>query len=89
MLGWLLLGAVIGAALVIAVAYLSKSVAAEKVRPEISNAKKLLVKSIVKDGSTNRVKMSALDDYDNNIREVEFEADEVSYDIYEGQKIYI
>lgn len=89
MWGWLLAGLIIGAAIVIVVSYLDKSVAKQKAHAEVPDAVKLKVKSIAKDGSTTRVKMSALDEYDNNINDIEFEADEVSSDIYQGQQIYI
>ena len=89
MWGWLLAGLIIGAAIVIVVSYLDKSVAKQKANAELPDAVKLKVKSIAKDGSTTRVKMSALDEYDNNINDIEFEADEVSSDIYQGQQIYI
>lgn len=89
MLGWIIAGLLLGAAVVICVHYLSTSVAREKAQEKCSDAVSLMIKSVVKNGNVNVVKMDALDEYDDQISEISFEADEISSDIYTGKRIYI
>lgn len=89
MLGWLIAGALIGAAVItICVTFLNTNVARDKARVECPNVVSLAVRSVVKNGSVNVVKMDALDDDGDTINEISFEADEVGSDIYVGKKIY-
>lgn len=89
MLGWIIAGILLGAAVVICVHYLSTSVAKEKAQEKCSDAVSVAIKSVLHNGNVNVVKMDALDEYDNTISEITFEADEISSDIYTGKKIYI
>lgn len=90
MLGWIIAGLLFSAAVItICVAFLSSDVAKDKAKAECPNAVKLAIKSVVKNGNVNVVKMDALDDDDDKISEISFEADEISSDIYTGKKIYI
>lgn len=90
MLGWLLAGMLLGAVVItICVSYLSVSVAKQKAREKCQDAVKLAIKDVVKSGSVTVVKMDALDEYGNHVNDISFEAEEISSDIYRGQKIYI
>ena len=88
MLGWILAGLALGAA-VITISYLTAGKAKEKAKELNSNASAILIKSVFKNGNVNRVKMDILDDYNDSIGELDYSADDISSDIYEGNKIYI
>ena len=88
MLGWIIAGMLLGAAIVITVSYLSASVAKQKAKEKCPNAVSLAIKSVCKSGSVNKVKMDALDSYGSKT-EIEFEADDISNEIYTGNRIYI
>lgn len=87
MLGWLLLGALLTAAVVtIVVSYLSRSKAKDELRNR--NIQKGVVKSIVRSGSVNHIKMDCLKE-DGEEVEVDFEADDYDEDeFYEYAVIY-
>ena len=73
MLGWLLLGVLLTAAVItICVSYLDKNVAQEKFKEK--SIRKGVVKDIVKSGSVTHIKLDAIDT-DGNEQVVEFEAD--------------
>lgn len=79
MLGWLLLGALIGAAVItIYVSFLDKDVARDKLREK--NIKKAVVKDIVNSDGVTHVKLDAIDESGYE-QQVDFEVD--SYDSYE------
>lgn len=86
MLGWLLLGALLTAAVItICVSYLDKKVAKEKLKEK--SIRKGVVKDIVKSGNVTHIKLDAIDT-DGNEKEVEFEADEYnSSEIRRGMTI--
>lgn len=82
MLGWLLLGALLTAAVItICVTYLDKKVAKDKLKEKC--IKKGVVKDIIKSGSVTHIKLDAIDT-DGNEQVVEFEAD--SYNASEIRK---
>lgn len=88
MLGWLLLGALLTATvIVIAVSYLDKAVAKRKLKEK--NIKKAVIKDIVNNSGVAVIKLDAIDDYGDNLS-VEFETEDYdSYDIKRGATIYI
>lgn len=82
MLGWLLFGALVCAAVItIYVTFLDKRTAKEKLREK--NIKKGVVKDIVTSGSITHIKLDALDESGNE-QKVEFEVEE--YDSSEIRK---
>lgn len=87
MLGWLLLGALLTAAVItIIVSYLNRDKAEDELRDH--NIQKGVVKEIVKSGSITHIKMDALTD-DGEEVEVDIEADDYnSSQIYRGAVIY-
>ena len=86
MLGWLLLGAILGAAIItICVTYLDKSVAKDKLKSK--NIKKGVVKDIVNSSGITHIKLDAIDE-DGNEKQVEFEAQDYnSSEIRKGMTI--
>ena len=88
MLGWIIAGMLLGAAIVITVSYLSESVAKQKAQEKCPDAVSLMIKQVYKSGNINKVKMDALDSYGSKT-EIEFEADSISSDIYTGKRIYV
>ncbi|MDD3417058.1 MAG: hypothetical protein PHY47_24195 [Lachnospiraceae bacterium] len=86
MLGWLLLGAILGAAVItICVTYLDKSVAKDKLKAK--NIKKGVVKDIVNSSGVTHIKLDAIDE-DGNEKQVEFEAQDYnSSEIRKGMTI--
>lgn len=90
MLGWIIAGLLFSAAVItICVSFLNTDVAKDKAKAKCPQAVNLAIKSVVKNGSVNVVKMDALDDDGDKINEISFEADEISSDIYAGKRIYI
>ncbi len=82
MLGWILLGVILGtAAITIVVSFLDKNVAKEKFREK--NIRKGVIKDIVTDGGVKHVKLDAIDEAGNE-QQVEFEA--YDYDSTEIRK---
>ncbi len=76
MLGWILLGVILGAAVVtIVVSYLDKNVAKEKFREK--NIRKGVIKDIISDSGVKHVKLDAIDEYGNE-KQIEFEV--IDYD---------
>ena len=74
MLGWLLLGALIGAAVItICVSFLNRNIAKNKLYEK--NIKKGVVRDIVNSGQVTHIKLDAVDE-DGNERQVEFEVDD-------------
>jgi hypothetical protein len=74
MLGWLLLGALLTATvIIISVSYLDKKVAKEKLKEK--NIEKCFVKEIVISESVTHIKLDAIDT-EGNEQEVEIEADD-------------
>lgn len=74
MLGWLLLGALLTAAVItICVSYLDENVAKDKLRDK--GIRKGTVKDIIKSENVTHIKLDAIDT-DGNEQEVEFEADD-------------
>ena len=87
MLGWLLLGALLGAAVItICVPYLNKKIAKEKMKEkEITKGK---IKSIITSGGVTHMKMGALTD-DGTEQQIEFEVDDYdASEIQQGMTIY-
>ena len=86
MLGWLLLGALITAAVItICVSFLNKQVAKDKLRE--NNIKKGFIKEICKSSGITHIKLDAIDT-DGNEQEVDIEADDYDEnEIYEGMTI--
>lgn len=86
MLGWLLLGALLTAAVItICVTYLDKRVAKDKLNEK--NIRKGVVKDIVKSGSVTHIKLDAIDT-DGNEKEVVFETEDYdSSEIRRGMTI--
>lgn len=82
MLGWILLGVILGAAVItIVVSYLNKNVAEEKLREK--NIRKGVIKDIVSSGGVKHVKLDAIDE-DGKERQIEFEVED--YDSFEIRK---
>ena len=74
MLGWILLGVVIGADVItIVVSFLDKNVAKEKLQEK--NIRKGVIKDIISDGGVKHVKFDAIDE-EGNEQQVEFEVDD-------------
>lgn len=74
MLGWLLLGAILGAAVItICVSYLDKKVAKDKLRDK--NIRKGVVKDIINSSGTTHIKLDAIDESGNE-QQVEFEVND-------------
>lgn len=74
MLGWILLGVLIGAAVItIVVSFLDKNVAKEKLQEK--NIRKGVIKDIISDGGVKHVKFDAIDE-EGNEQQVEFEVDD-------------
>ncbi len=86
MLGWLLLGALFTAAvIIICVSYLDKKTAMNKLREK--SIHKGVVRDIFQSGNVTHIKLDAIDT-DGNEKEVEFEADAYnSYEIRKGMTI--
>ena len=86
MLGWILVAALIGAAVItITVTFLDKKIAESELQK--IGSRKATVRSIVKDPNVTHIKLGALTDEDEEVR-VEIDASYVSPDIYEGMVIY-
>lgn len=83
MLGWLILGALLGAAVVtICVSYLDTNVAKNKLREK--NIRKAVVKNIIKSDGVIHVNLDALDEHGNE-QKVEFETQDLNaYEICRG-----
>lgn len=74
MLGWLLLGALIGAAVItICVSFLNKNIAKDKLKEK--NIKKGVVKEIVNSSGVKHIKLDAIDE-EGNEKQVEFEVED-------------
>lgn len=87
MLGWLIAGLLVGAAVItIVVSYLDYRTAQKKLKEQFGSGVQAFVRSVTKDGSKHTIKMDALDD-EGTTHEVEFQADEVE-DIHRGDVIY-
>lgn len=87
MLGWLLFGALLGAAaIVICVTYLDKNVAKKELREK--GMEQAFIKEIINDPHTCRIKLDAIDE-DGEEHEVEIEAEDYDQDeIWQGMTIY-
>lgn len=87
MLGWLLFGALLGAAaIMIYVSYLDRSVAKKELKEK--NIKKATIKQIVTSPDTKHIKLDAIDE-NGMEQEVEIEAEDYNKsEIWEGMTIY-
>lgn len=82
MLGWLLLGALMAAAVItICVTFLDKRVAKDKLNEK--GIRKGVIKEIINSSGVAHIKLDAIDNYGNE-QQVEFEADD--YDATEVRK---
>ena len=86
MLGWILLGAIIGIAVItIFVTYLDMNTADDKLKE--NGIKKAVVKDIVNDGGITHIHLDGFDE-ENHKKEIEIVADSCdSSEIYEGLTI--
>lgn len=86
MLGWILLGLIVGAAIIISVTYLDRNSASQELRKR--NIWKSVVRDINKSGDVTHIKLDSIDE-EGKEQQVEFEVESYnSSEIKKGTTIY-